>query len=606
MSEVRAWLVGILGSVYRPVAKMAFELWAEANIVIGTKESVDNPGPYKKHHAIYAARILDEFMSDDQWRTLLVQKSSQSGFTFHVLILICRIIAQRATSILYVIDSIVNARDLSKTRLRPLLQSCRATAIDCEASEDEMNTLTYELPNALLRLAGSGSAGQVSSKPIDIAIGDELDKWKVAKGEAHGWRLLLQRIKRSEYGKAIGFSTPTVETAITHQGFLSGSRHRYFVPCPHCGHKQILNLDRLRFSHCKDATGKNYDLNRVLRETYMECESCKGRVEEDHKLEMMLGGEVRATNFKEIEVDGVKQTIPAWTPGEMSFHISDFYSMHPSSTWGTLVFEFLQAQGNPGKLHDWTNGRAGEPVKQTVSNVTHRHIMRLRGDYKRGTMPIVPCVATMQVDNQGDHQKWTKLGMMPNGSAYLIDWGKTLSLEETVAIAARPIPAGGKEVFVQRVIIDEGGKGGTSYEVRAFCLPRFPMFFPCKGRGGIQVKNTIAFSDSAVTRGGESKISVCHFDDDAFKRILYLERIKKFDPEKTADFNLPRLWLPMDIDSELTRELCGEELVREVDDNGVTQFVWKQKPPNDWGDCVKMGHVLWNVIGHKFQPQSKV
>ena len=608
MTGIRSWLVTILTDIYRPTVKLALELWAEANIIIGSKESVDNPGPYKKHHAIYAARILDEFMNDPQWRTLIVQKSSQSGFTLHVLILICRIISERATSILYVIDSIVNARDLSKTRLKPLLKSCRATAIDAEASEDEMNTLTYELPNALLRLAGSGSAGQVASKPIDIAFGDELDKWPTPKGESHIWYLLIQRIKRSEYGKAIGFSTPTVESAITHQAFQSGSRHRYFVPCPQCGHFQVINHDSLRFSHCKDASGKTYDLNRVLRETYMQCENqeCKARIEEDSKLEMMLAGQVRPTNFREIEVDGKRQTIPGWTPGEMSFHISDFYSMHPSSTWGVLAFEFLQAQGNPKKLHDWTNGRAGEPIKQTVSNVTHRHIMRLRGDYKKGTLPVMPCVATMQVDNQGDHQKWTRLGMLPNGSAYLIDWGKTLDLAEIDAIAASPIPTPERDIYVQKVIIDEGGKGGTSYEVRAFCLPRFPKFFPCKGRGGIQVRNTISFSDSAISRGGEAKIPVCHFDDDAFKRILYIDRIKKFDAEKAADFDLPRLWLPMDIDAELTRELCGEELVRELDDNGVPQFVWKPKPPNDWGDCIKMGLVLWNVISHKFQPKSKV
>lgn len=605
MSAVREFLVGVLQRAYRPIEKLALEWWAEKNIWIDSKESIDNPGHYKRHHAVNVPRLLDVFMSDPQWRTLVVMKSSQSGLTFHVLILIVRRIAEMATSIIYVIDSVGKAKDLSKTRLQPLLKNCSATRVDVVATEDKkINTLVYEVLNAILRLAGSGSAGQVASYPADLVVGDELDKWLMAAGEAHKWLLLIQRIKRSEFGKAIGFSTPTDETAITYRCFQSGSQHKYFVPCPHCGFFQTITHEHMRFSHCKDAGGQSYDLQRVLRETFMECESCKGRIEEDDKLEMMLAGEPRATNFREIEVDGVKQLVPGWTPGEMSAHISDFYSMHPKSSWGVLAFEFIQAQGHPGKLHDWTNGRAGLPIKKTVASVGMKHILRLRANYKRGKLPVMPCVVTIQVDNQGDHQKWTMLGMLPNGSAYLIDYGKTLDRKEILEICKRQIPAGENErmISVQSGIMDEGGKDGTSYEVRNFCAPLFPFFMPCKGRGGMQVRNTVHMSDSKLSRGGNDVIPVCHFDDDAFKRVLYIDRIRKFDPEKTKEFNLPRLYLPMDIDEEFIRELCGEELVREIDGNGNPQFVWKSKPPNDFGDCLKMGMVQWNVIGHRFQP----
>ena len=268
MSAVRDFLVSVLQRAYRPLEKIALEFWAEANIWIDSKESIDNPGPYKRHHAVYAPRILDMFMNDPQWRTLLVMKSSQSGLTFHVLILIVRRIAEMATSIIYVIDSVGKAKDLSKTRLQPLLKNCKATRIDVEATEDKkINTLVYEVLNAILRLAGSGSAGQVASYPADLVVGDELDKWQTAAGEAPKWLLLIQRIKRSEFGKAIGFSTPTDEEGITFKSFLSGTQHKYFVPCPHCDHFQVITHDHLRFSHCRDASGKTYDLQRVLRET---------------------------------------------------------------------------------------------------------------------------------------------------------------------------------------------------------------------------------------------------------------------------------------------------------------------------------------------------
>lgn len=603
MTSVRAFLVGALKPAYRKVQLIALEFWAEANIWIGSKESIDNPGPYKRIHAIYAPRILDLFINDPQWRTLVIMKSSQSGMTFHVLILICKWLSERATSIIYVIDSLPKAKDLSENRLKPLLGKCKAAKMELgEGVEDsKLKTLVYNLKNSILRLAGSGSAGQVASHPAELIVGDELDKWLKAVKEAHKWLLLVQRIKKSEHGKGIGFSTPTDETAITNVMFEAGSKHRYFVPCPHCGFKQVIDHEKMQISHCKHPDGKSYDLNRVLRETWMKCESCAGRIEEDDKPEMMLNGELRATNYKEIEVDGVKQMVPGWVPGEMSFHISDFYSLHPQSTWGILMFEFIQAQGSSELLHNWTNGRAGLPIKKTVADVSALHILRLRGNYTRGRIPVLPCVVTIQVDNQGDHQKWVLIGWMPNGTRYVIDYGKTLDRKEIKDVMLREIPTPERTVSAQAGIMDEGGKDGTSYDVRKFCKPLYPFLMPCKGRGGLQVKHTVSFSDSKLEQGGQETVPVIHFDDDAFKRELYIDLIRKHDPKKAEEFNLPRLYLPSDIDEDFVRELCGEELIKELDANGVPQFVWKPKPPNDYGDCIKMGGVLWNVIGHKFK-----
>lgn len=604
MSSIRGFLVSVLKRVYRPADKTPLEDWSEENIWIESKESIDSSGPYKKMQSIYAARLLDEFMRDPLWRTLVVMKSSQSGFTLHCLILICRKISEIFTSIIYVIDSKLKAEDLSKTRLHPLLRRCKAIAKSVVAALPDEGSLTYDLPNSIIRLAGAGSAGQVASYPAELVFGDELDKWKKAKNEAHKWLLLIQRIKKSEDGKAIGFSTPTTEDAITNVEFTEGSRHRYFVPCPldGCGHFQLCDLDHLVFSHCKDDNG-TYDLNRVLNETYMKCEKCGGRIDEDMKPAMFLRGKWLPTNFKEVQTDGQKQKVPAWAPGAMSAHISDFYSIHRKSNWGVLACEFIQAQGKSDKLHDWNNGRAGLPNKREVTNLQLRHILRLRGNYKRGSIPVMPCVATLQVDNQGNHQKWVSLGWLPNGTRYVIDYGITLNREEIKEVANRPIKTPEREIKVQMGIMDEGGKDGTSYEVRRFCKGLYPHFVPCKGRGGIQVKNTIHFSDSKISKGGDETVPVCHFDDDAFKRELYIDLIKKHDPQKIRDFNLPRLWFPVDIDESFSKEMLGEKLVKEVDGNGVEVLVWKPTPPNDYPDCVKMGGVLWNVISHKFNPK---
>lgn len=601
MNAVRKFLVDTLAAVWRPVARMRLEEWGEANIVLSSKESIDNPGPYQRHHAVYAPRLLDEFMGNPEWRTLVVQKSSQSGFTLHVLILICRLIAEVATNILYVINSVGAARKLSKTRLKPMLGSCKATRIAVVENEDDMSNLEYNLPGGILSLIGAGSAGAFASNPYGFVAFDEMDKAKEFKVEASGWELALNRIKRTENGKAVGFSTPTEETGLTHQGFKTGSQHRYFVPCPHCHEMQTLEWKHVRFIHCKDKNG-SFDLQRMLADTFYECPHCHGKITDDHKVAMNLAGEWRPTNFK--EVDGKR--VPAWNPFEMSAQISDLYSTHPNSSFGFIAVQFIQAQGNTNKMQDWENGRMGQPVKRTVSNINHRHVLRLRGAYQKGNLPFQPCCTVAAIDNQDGFQKWARVGFLPNGTFAVVDWGKSMTLESAEELVLKPIPTPAGSSVPQRIAVDEGGKGGTSYEVRTFCFPRFPVFFPVKGSGG-EGRHTISWSDSALYRGGLDKIPVCHFNDDSFKRELYMQFIKGFDPQKAADYpDKPRMWIPVDADEQFVAELCAEQLVRELDANGQPKFVWKTSPPNDWGDCVKMCLVVWNNIGHLFQPKAPI
>ncbi len=600
MTAVRQWLIDVIRPAWEPVARMLFEEWGERNIVLTPKESLDYPGPYQRKHAIYAPRILDEFMGDPQWRSLVIMKSSQTGITLHMLILVCRTLAERMTNILYAVDSKIKARETSVSRLQPLLANCRATKMQVAAGEDEMNNFVYNLPSGILRLIGSHSAGAFASDPYGLVLCDELDKHPDLKGEATTWELAKNRLKRSEDGRAIGWSTPTVESGITNVEYLAGSQHGYFVPCPRCGHFQVLELEGLRYSHCRPAGG-DYDLQQVLSETFYRCESCHERIDEHEKETMFLAGEVRPRNFREvIDPDGTRRQVPKWLPGHMSFHISDLYSLHPSSTWGQLAVEFILAQKDPRKLHDFNNGRLGKPLRQTISGVTPQHVLRLRGTYQRGSLPIVPAVALLAVDNQDGLQKYLKAAFMPNGDCYVVDWGKTLALEESEDVANQPIRTPAHDIICQRVIVDEGGKDGTSYSVRTFCFPRFPRFFPAKGRGAGQAKNTIVFSDSALSRGGLERIPVCHFDDPSFKSLLYIDRIKKFDHQKWQDYGVPRLWLPVDATEDLVAELTHEQLVRVIDANGVPDYVWKATPPNDWGDCLKMAYVLWNVIGANF------
>ena len=139
MNAVRDFLVSVLAPIYRPPKKLALEDWAEENIVLRAKESIDWHGPYRKHRSIYATRLLDAFVNDPEWRSLVAQKSSQSAMTLHVLILCCWWIAHGLGNILYAINAASAARNLSQKRFRPMLEDCRATKASVAEAEDEMS-----------------------------------------------------------------------------------------------------------------------------------------------------------------------------------------------------------------------------------------------------------------------------------------------------------------------------------------------------------------------------------------------------------------------------------------------------------------------------------
>jgi hypothetical protein len=135
--------------------------------------------------------------------------------------------------------------------------------------------------------------------------------------------------------------------------------------------------------------------------------------------------------------------------------------------------------------------------------------------------------------------------------------------------------------------VDEGGH--RTREVRRLCLPLRPVFFPSKGRGGVQVVNTLDWKKYTVDKGGVEEVDVLTYDDDGFRRLLYRTRI--LDAGKDPD--VPWMSLPAEADPEFARELASEFLVWRG-----SKWGWETDGANDFGDGVKLGEVAWSACGH--------
>ena len=60
----------------------------------------------------------------------------------------------------------------------------------------------------------------------------------------------------------------------------------YFVPCPHCGAYQTLKFKQLKW--------EGDEMTEAQRTAYYECEHCKEKIHDSHKMQMLRAGKWEA------------------------------------------------------------------------------------------------------------------------------------------------------------------------------------------------------------------------------------------------------------------------------------------------------------------------
>jgi phage terminase large subunit GpA-like protein len=489
------------------------------------------------------------------------------------------------------------------------LNSCPATRQRMDEEEDgDLQTLTLFLRDMTVYFVGGGSLGAVANKQIAVIIVDEADKIPRLTGkQAHVVDEGKSRFKSVPAGDAlmIVLSKPNQEVDITTVEYRKGTMEKGFMPCPHCGLLQEFLQERLRYDHCK-LPGGDHDLARVLEETHYLCvqagsAACPdGRIYDHHRTFTCDRIEYRPTN-------------PNPEPGHRSFEVSDFLlnPVHfPDARFGRIAIDMIEGFKNPVKMKSVQAGRFGKEELLQRAELKQDDILKLRGNYRRGTAPRGLVYCGIFSDVQGSGPKWVKYGFRRNGELVVIDWGAFLVLDdlipesltveipevdESVPLAADvDQPRTGRLLRPQQGWIDEGDE---QKQVLSFCIRSSFFFLPTKGRGGYQTRGTTIVAESPRDHELQQFVAY-HFNDDQFKKELYVHRIR--DHEKIIAGkkpNTPRIWVPHDIDEALMLELTNERLTIKKDARGFTQEEWEKTGPNDYGDGVKGALISWHVMG---------
>jgi phage terminase large subunit GpA-like protein len=618
MSELRTWLKGLMSQAFRPRPKGGIAKWGVENVVLSSEESSGAAGPYRPDMEPWTT-ILFDFAEDPRYDELFVLKGSRMGFTLAFFIVMLWWLAHYSTNIIFCIDNAKEVKKISRKRMIPLIKSVKALGDVIPANERAMTAETLFLKGRTVFMVGAQSVSQVTNKTASLVGADEVDQYEeFASGEANALEHLRDRVMDVPNSKGIYGGKPRNEEDILWQEYQTGTRHKLFVPCPHCGTMQILEFKQVRFEHCRDNDG-GFDLARVMNETYYQCMNIEcgttaphfGKIEERHKSGMLAAREWRQTNF------GQDEHKPE--PRKMSCHISQLYSPRPKLTWANIALHFIKANKKGGRFlaHFWRT-RMGEPYREKRTIIKGEDVRKLgfKSGYKHNQCPVVPCYVAMQVDVQIDVKKWTKMAFEEDGTGYIIDYGQCLAFEDLYEEAYKPLEVlnwGGlqpEEIRVEHMWIDEGDGANSMKDVRDFCAKPESRgwVFPCKGAGGVQIRGVVDERDRDVDG---YKFHAYHVSHDAFASELYLQRIGKNDEivqaievkkktGKSIPIPAPRLYLMEGADEEFIEELCQEKRVlKKV--RGRLRWVWDEPAgDNDFGDCVKYGLAMWYVMRSAF------
>jgi phage terminase large subunit GpA-like protein len=566
MTKGQTLLVETLKAVFKPKQEAKAVTWIPRNVRLSPK-SGNRPGLWSLNHTPFFKQILED-VDNPRINKVVIRKSAQIGLSILASSIIIYYICNHTVPIGYFLPSQEKSQEFCERALAPSIELCPAIKPFKTADPDDIKKRDFIFRNTIVRVIGSGSPSKLSSNSFGVVFADEIGKYKdfATAGESNA--LALAEARTESYGKdrkIFVFSTPTTESLcqITRQ-FNAGSQSYYFVPCPHCQHRQTLIFEQINWADCKTEEG-DYDLDKVSATAKYQCIECKQLISNEAKIDMVRNGEWRATN-------------PKPYPDEIrSYQISNLYSLN--HTFGDIAKRFLMAGTDSSALQDFYNNVLGLPFLQraaTVKSSDLDKVVKSSPHYLRGELLEKPEVILIGCDTQGSSFFWAAEAIYANNTSSLIDWGEAQTFEDLTAIFKKSYPVRGTldSYGAYKAVIDMGGN--RTEQVKEFCVASGFNFIPVVGRN--EKHGLFAPLRETTFHYKQYNIPGLIINDKTFKDILFLGVIKECNG---------KLFLPQDIDEQLRTQLTGSHLVQKKNQRGQLETYWKDSRNIHLADCLK-------------------
>lgn len=383
-----------------PPPKLTVSEWADRYRHVPSYSA--EAGQWVTARTPYLREIMDSF-SEPGVNRVVFKKCARIGATEAGLNIVGYFIHQDPSAIMIVQPTVDDAKDFSKEQLAPTIEDTPVLRDRVSnAVKDSKNTITSKVfPGGSVVLGGANSPRFFRRRTVRVLVLEEINGYggsSSARKEGSQIKLAEKRTETMGYRRKVyANSTPTTKGECAISDEFDKSDQRYFhVPCPHCGHRQRLEWERLRY---KDRTDPAY-----------QCLGCEQLIAESEKDAMVAQGEWIVTRPH------------APTRG---YHINALYS--PFVRWATLVTEWVDAQGDPESLRVFVNTALGEAWEDRETKDLQELVRARASQYEpegaKWRVPRGACILVCGVDKQDAELHYVVRAYGPGEQSWLIDWG---------------------------------------------------------------------------------------------------------------------------------------------------------------------------------------
>lgn len=546
--------------------------WSEENIHIGIGNA--RPGPISFEEQVYQIGMLDAAEDPDIQRITL-QCGAQTGKTMTCLCLMGYFTMHKPRSQIVMQPTETDHKTFIETKFNPMIDANPALK-DCYAKprgREGVNTQAMKsFRGGFLLAAWSGSPSTQRGRSAPIIICDEVDGYKWTS-EGFPSDLLWER--SSTFGDQrllIELSTPTIEgRSRIETSFLSGDCRYFFVLCPKCGHKHLIefNEQTVRWEKDKPDTAM------------LHCPSCDHAMDDYARIAMIRNSHAEGAGWEATE--------ESWA--HASFHLNSLYS--PLRKMSHIAQVYL-ASTDQQSLQSFTNTILAKTWSDTGERGDHE-ILYQRAEVYDAEVPDGVLMLTAGIDVQADRIEYEVVGWNKDEESWSIDYvvvhGDTTQLpvyKNVFKELKRGYEtASGEKMYVYAAGIDTGFNTGRVYDAMRYS-GRYPQLYALKGRGGWKIDEIERTSRMKIDKGKFRPDIISVGVDVAKQTVMRRLNLTEEGPGYCH--------FPHDRDLEYYLQLTAEHLIK-THRHGFPQDRWEKKyEKNEAFDCRVYAYATMRLV----------
>ena len=538
-----------------PKPRQSPDVWADTFRYL-TKGS--RPGKWNSDVTPYMREPCEAFL-DESVETIVLMWSTQVGKTAYIENVIGAVIHQYPAPMYFVMPDENLIRDFKQEKLEDMFEATPLfykEGLVKRASPGKSDTTDRKIRfnGGYLAFASSNSMSALAGRSIRFLFLDEVDRFKVSKGE--GDVLVIAKNRTNSYAenrKIIITSTPTdTQNSRINKAFIQGDQRRFHVECPRCAHVQHLIWSHVEWDKTVDDKGQTTAHHPDT--AYYRCAAKGCRITHGDKPRVLRSG---------IWIP----TVEAKDKRLRSYHLNVLYS--PFVSFEDVVRDYLAAKDTPGGLRAFFNTAMAEVYDDPAEQPQYQVLFARAEDYEPSQVPkgVGFLTAGVDIQEKGDGRLEISVwGWGRNGQRWLVDHkvlpGSYKDPETWATLDEhrheKYMTEDGRELSILRTLVDSSAGNTTNY-VYAYCLEKLgDGVFAVKGANTPHAKLLDYTKLEKDSNGKAMKGSITLFRPNVtqYKKWLYHSINEVTSPEAGHYVHTPKI-----VGANWHRQLCAEKIV---------------------------------------------